>query len=91
MTAMIRNLGKMTSIDLLKPLSGYSKTVCERLKDQTALKQARIHPFSVLLALKTYSQGHGDKGKLKWTPDQTIVAALNEAFYLSFKVNTSSQ
>lgn len=86
MTAMIRNLGKMSSIQLLKPLSEYSKIVCDRLKSQDALKQARIHPFNVLLALKTYQQGHGDKGKLTWTPDQSIVAALNEAFYMSFKV-----
>ena len=86
MTAMIRNLGKMSNIGLLKPLSNYSKMVCDRLKSEHALKQARIHPFSVLLALKTYQQGHGDKGKLNWPVDQSIVAALNEAFYMSFKV-----
>ncbi len=89
MTAMIRNLGKMSNIGLLKPLSVYSNKVCEKLKDASALKQARVHPFNILVALKTYEQGHGDKGKLTWTPDQSIVAALNSAFHLAFKVNNA--
>lgn len=87
MTAMIRNLGKMSSIGLLKPLSQHASMVCERLRDETMLKKARIHPFNVLLALKTYQQGHGDKGKLSWEVNQAIVGALNDAFYLSFKVS----
>ena len=87
MTAMIRNLGKMSSIELLKPLSVQSKMVCDRLRDKTQLKKARIHPFSVLLALKTYKSGRGDKGKLTWEVNQAIVSALDDAFYLSFKVS----
>ena len=86
MTAMIRNLGKMSAIDLLKPLSSHAALVCQRLKDETLLKKARIHPFNVLVALKTYESGHGDKGKLKWEVNQTIVQALDDAFYASFKV-----
>ncbi len=87
MTAMIRNLGKMTSIELLKPLSSHAATVSQRLKDETLLRKARIHPFNVLVALKTYETGHGEKGKLKWQPNQTIVQALDDAFYMSFKVS----
>lgn len=88
MTAMIRNLGKMSSIELLKPLSAQSKIVCDRLRNEELLKKARIHPFNVLLALKTYSNGRGDKGKLTWKVNQAIVSALNDAFYLSFKVSS---
>lgn len=43
----------------------------------------------MLVALKTYQSGHGDKGKLKWNPDSTICDALEEAFYTSFKVRLS--
>ena len=86
MTAMIRNLGKMSSIGLLKPLSEQAKLVCQRLKDEQLLKKARIHPFNVLVALQTYKQGHGAKGSLSWEVNQTIVGALNDAFYKSFKV-----
>jgi 60 kDa SS-A/Ro ribonucleoprotein len=38
-----------------------------------------------LIALKMYAKGHGDKGKLTWTPNPSITAALNEAFKHSFK------
>ena len=89
MTAMIRNLGKMSAIDLLKPLSSHASLVCQRLKDEALLKKARIHPFNVLVALKTYESGKGDKGKLKWEVNETIVQALDNAFYTSFKVSLS--
>lgn len=84
MTAMIRNLGKMTSLGLIKPFSDAKKEILRKLKDQTALKRARIHPLAVLIAHKIYAQGHGDKGALKWSPVGAITDALDEAFYATF-------
>jgi 60 kDa SS-A/Ro ribonucleoprotein len=86
MTAMIRNLGKMTSIGLLKPFSNASKKVVAALDDQAVLKSARIHPISVLSAMKIYGRGHGEKGSLVWEPDQSIVDALDGAFYKAFDI-----
>lgn len=83
-TAMVRNLGKMTSIGLIKPLSKSTDKVCESLRDVEALKRAKIHPLQILMAQRTYAQGHGDKGKLRWSPDQQIVQALDDAFTLAF-------
>ena len=57
----------------------------KKLKDKSALKAAKVHPFNLLLALKVYSAGKGDKGSLSWSPVPAIVAALDAAFYLSFK------
>ena len=85
MTAMLRNLGKMTKIGLLDEHSALNK-ICEKLCDHRLLKRARIHPFNVLVTLKTYVDGHGDRGKLKWEPKEKIVDALEKAFYYSFKV-----
>jgi 60 kDa SS-A/Ro ribonucleoprotein len=84
MTAMIRNLGKMTVIGLIKPFSDAKKLVLRKLKDETALKRSRIHPLAVLVAQKIYAQGHGDKGALKWSPVSAIVDALDAAFYAAF-------
>jgi len=84
MTAMIRNLGKMTSIGLIKPFSDAKKLVLRKLKDETALKRSRIHPLAVLVAQKIYAQGHGDKCALKWSPVSAIVDALDAAFYATF-------
>jgi 60 kDa SS-A/Ro ribonucleoprotein len=84
MTAMIRNLGKMTAIGLIKPFSDAKKLVLRKLKDEAALKRSRIHPLAVLVAQKIYAQGHGDKGALKWSPVSAIVDALDAAFYATF-------
>lgn len=84
MTAMIRNLGKMGSVGLAKPLSEATAFICTKLRDPEALKAARVHPIQLLLALSIYRQGHGEKGKLMWAPAQEITTALEVAFHESF-------
>lgn len=85
MTAMIRNLAKMTEIGLLKPMSQASQRVVAELGNESRLQKARVHPIALLSALKVYESGKGVKGKLTWTPVREIVDALDKAFYLSFK------
>ena len=84
LTAMLRNLGKMTNIKLLEPMCAQSHQVVAALSDTAALRRSRIHPLGVLIALKQYSLGHGLKGNLTWTPVPAIVDALDAAFYESF-------
>jgi 60 kDa SS-A/Ro ribonucleoprotein len=84
LNAMIRNLSKMTSIGLLKPLSVAAKLVAERLRDEVYLKKSRVHPMQVLLAAKTYAQGRGIKGSLTWTPVTALLSALDDGFYRTF-------
>lgn len=83
-TALLRNLGKMTQVGLLAPMSTMAGVAATRLMDKEALKGARVHPMSVLVALRIYQQGHGEKGKLHWSPVRDVVDALDEAFYLAF-------
>lgn len=85
MTAMIRNLGKMTSIGLIGPLSNASKRVIDALDNVDALKKDRVHPITLLSALRTYESNHGVKGSLTWRSDANVVAALERAFYSAFK------
>lgn len=85
MTAMIRNLGKMTQVGLLGSVFDESvKYVCSKLTDKEILKKARVHPLSIITALKIYAQGHGMKGRSEWNPVAAIQEALNETFYLAF-------
>ena len=86
MTAMIRNLGKMSSVGILTAGSRSEELIITRLRDLDILEKARIHPFNVLVALLTYKKGVGDIGKLAWTPNTAILQALDEAFYLTFKL-----
>ena len=83
-TALIRNLGRMSSNGLIKPLSEGEKLAVSRLTDAEALKKGRVHPITLLSALKTYQQGRGDKGSMTWNVSQRVVDALNDAFYASF-------
>ena len=88
LTAMLRNLGKMTEVGLLGALSDAERLVVSRLEEAEALRAARVHPLQLLVALRTYAQGHGEKGKLTWTPRQRIVDALDGAFYRAFQAVT---
>lgn len=82
--ALIRNLGKMTQVGLLKPMTGAESIVRDKLSSQEALTRARLHPVKVLTALLTYQNGRGVRGSLTWTPCPVIVDALDAAFYKTF-------
>jgi 60 kDa SS-A/Ro ribonucleoprotein len=85
MTALIRKLGQLTNIGVIKPLSSDLKTVIAKLTDAEAIKNGRVHPITILNAFNQYRQGHGDRGTLTWQPVQAVLDALNDAFYDSFQ------
>lgn len=84
MTAMIRNLGRMTANGALVPLGREVDIVISCLQDADRLRKARVHPLAVLVALNTYRQGKGIKGGLTWEPIPAVVDALDAAFYTAF-------
>ena len=85
MTALVRNLGNLSKSGLLVPLSEAAKTVQAKLTDAVQVKRSRLHPFAVLLAAKTYAQGHGMKGSGTWTVVPQVVTALDQTFELAFQ------
>ena len=90
--AMLRNLGTMSKVGLLVAGSDAARTVCERLADAERLTKARVHPLAVLVALKTYAQGHGERSTATWQPVPRVVDALDGAFYAAFgNVETTGQ
>jgi len=84
LTAVIRQLGKLTAAGVLAPMSEGSKLVMAKLSDAEALKAQRVHPITILQALKQYSAGHGERGSLVWSPNRRIVDSLNDSFYAAF-------
>lgn len=83
-TALIRNLGNLSKCGLLKPFSQAAKYVQEKLSDGEAIRKARVHPWHVLLASRTYAKGSGFRGAGTWTVAPQVVGALDYAFDLSF-------
>lgn len=84
MTAMVRNLNRMTVAGLLTKYSAESTLVRAKLRDRDALRKARVHPVALLSAARTYGKGSGERGSLTWTPNVDVVSALEDAFLLAF-------
>ena len=84
LTALVRNLGRMSAIGLLAPLSNFERHVAKRLTDGDAVRKSRIHPIKVLLAQATYARGKGGLGSLTWPVCDRVVEALEETFQLAF-------
>ena len=83
-TALMRQLPRLTRIGVLTPLGGETPEVVRLLQDPDRLRRGRVHPFSVLLAQRTYAQGHSDRGKSTWRPVRQVTDALDAAFYASY-------
>ena len=84
MTALIRNLGRLTKLEVLRPLTDNTSLVVQKLTDEQNVKRSRIHPLGALIALSTYQLGHGQRGGLSWRPVPAIIDALEETFELAF-------
>ncbi len=74
LTALVRSLAKLTAVGVLRPL-GDLPLVLSALGNADRIAHARMHPLSILLALRTYAQGHGDRGGLQWEPVQAVIDA----------------
>ena len=85
LTATIRKLGILTQHGVIAPLSAGAKLVIDKLSDAEALKKQRVHPITILQAMKQYSAGSGQRGSATWTPEQRVVDALDSAFYAAFE------
>lgn len=85
MTALIRNLGNLSKVGILEDGNWNEiNLVVDKIANKENLCKARIHPISILMAMKTYESGRGMRGKGEWNVVRKIVDALDEAFYMAF-------
>ena len=84
MTALMRQLPRLTRLGLLPAIGGRTKEVCAQLTDAKRLRAARVHPVNVLVAQRTYASGTSYRGTTKWTPTTKVTDALDAAFYAAF-------
>lgn len=83
-TALVRNLGNLSKCGLLVPMSEADTIVMEKLGNVDELRKSRMHPMTVLIALKQYGQGHGLKGGGTWNPSNRVLGALDNAYMICF-------
>lgn len=85
LNALLRNVGRLTSLGLLDANSANTTKVLEKFGNKEAVSKSRIHPFNVMVALNQYKNGgEGGLGKLRWTPNSKILGGLDELFHDSF-------
>jgi 60 kDa SS-A/Ro ribonucleoprotein len=81
MTALVRNLGKLSQVGVASTMS---HEIVKMLTDPKSVKDSKVHPLQILVGMKTYSQGKGDLGTMTWTPNSYITTALSTTFRQSF-------
>lgn len=83
--ALLRELNRLTWLDVIGPADvAATGLVCGRLTDAERIVKARLHPVKILIGMKTYAQGHGEKGDKTWSPVTQVIDALDDAFYKAF-------
>jgi 60 kDa SS-A/Ro ribonucleoprotein len=82
-TAVIRNLGKMSSVGVTNNAE-YVDMIVNALNEKRLIKD-RVHPINLLAALAVYKQGHGDRGDLTWWASPQIVGALENGILATMK------
>lgn len=84
LTALMRQLPRLTKLGLCEPLTVTGPKIAAQLMDAEKLRKARVHPVSVLVALRTYASGASARGDSSWTPSPLIIDALDRAFYAAY-------
>jgi hypothetical protein len=81
LTALIRNLGKLSNIGVM---ASRRQEIVAMLGNEKQIRDSKIHPFAVLVAMKVFSKGAGELGSMTWSVDSYIVTALSNTFIKSF-------
>ena len=81
LTALIRNLGKLSSIGVM---ASRRQEIVAMLGNEKQIRDSKVHPFAVLVAMKVFSKGAGELGSMTWPVDSYIVTALSNMFIKSF-------
>jgi 60 kDa SS-A/Ro ribonucleoprotein len=82
---MIRDLGRLSEVGLVKPGNEAAWWIETRLRDPGVLRASGLHPIAFLLARRAYEQGQADAGRVRWTAVPSVVRALEDAFYAAFR------
>jgi|GEM_PF-92647 len=83
--SIIRDLGRLSAVGLVKSGSEAAWWIETRLRDPGVLRASGLHPLSFLLARRAYESGQADSGGVRWAVVPAVVHALSDAFYAAFR------
>lgn len=84
-TALIRNLGRMTALGVIG--NKEAESIESLLSSSSIMRKARVHPVWILLAQRAYDLGKSSSQRedaLSWTPNKRITQAMDSAFHAAF-------
>ncbi|TYB51968.1 TROVE domain-containing protein [Nonomuraea sp. PA05] len=88
MTALLRNLARMTRLGTLTPMADATSRAVSRLTNREAIARARIHPMDAWLAMRVYKSGVAQPNpradRQVWHPVPAILDALEETYEAAF-------
>ncbi|XP_062617677.1 RNA-binding protein RO60-like [Saccostrea cucullata] len=102
MTAMIRNLGKMSKLGCFEEHDSFEENlVLDKLKDTELISKANVHPITFQIALNQYKTGKSrertlsinrkSRTALTWTVSQGVVEALEKGFIVACRRYTPTK
>lgn len=89
--AMLRQLPRLTELKVIDDwfANNPSERIRAKFGDENQLRKARLHPLSILLAIRSYGQG-ATRGGLAYKPNMRLVEVLDRAFYKAFETAPAS-
>lgn len=86
MTAALRQLSRLTQLGVFDAFfsNDAARAYKAMFESEESLRRARVHPLSILLALRQYGQGSRRSGGT-FQPNMGAVELLNRAFYKAFE------
>lgn len=89
--AMLRNLARLTQLGVVDPYfqNEASNLIRSKFYDSEQLRRARLHPLSILMAVRQYGAGSRRSGGT-FQPNMGIVETLDKAFYMAFETAPAS-
>ena len=83
MKCMLRNIGKMASLQLFGDGKPAEHCVLNFLGNEEKIVESKVHPTDFLLGLHQYRKGSSSVGRVTWIRRPEIEKGLEEGFYLS--------
>lgn len=80
--ALVWNLSTFSELGMLTEMSQFERLVVRKLADEKAIVGSRVHPLTLMVAMRNYQKGKGERKS--WPVNRRIVAALEDAMLVLF-------
>nr|KAG5699849.1 hypothetical protein BaRGS_034623 [Batillaria attramentaria] len=84
---VLKMIGHLAAKLVFDPSNPAAADIIQRVGDEQQVRQEKLSPFDVLVAMRVYEQG---SASMKWARNSAVVDALNSTFVTALKYNVTS-